>query len=72
MWDCGFPEVQTKFFLSSLPFFHHGLPNLRDNLVYSIMGEPPLDAMQSAQMLEISREEILKQIFGDVGELIDG
>lgn len=36
------------------------------------MGEPPLDAMQSAQMLEISREEILKQIFGDVGELIDG
>eukprot|EP01034_Spumella_vulgaris_P021515 gene21515-27550_t len=34
------------------------------------MAEPPLDS--GMQMPEISSEEILKQIFGDIGELIDG
>jgi hypothetical protein len=31
----------------------------------------PLD-QSGMQLPEISREEILKQIFGDIGELIDG
>lgn len=40
------------------------------------MAEPPLDTVLAAgiggTMPEISRDEILRQIFGDVGELIDG
>lgn len=36
------------------------------------MAEQPLDYNGSQQIQEISREEILKQIFGDIGELIDG
>ncbi len=38
------------------------------------MAEPPVDSVlaQSNQMSELSREDILKQIFGDIGELIDG
>ncbi len=40
------------------------------------MAEPPLDSVLAAgvssQISEVSREEILHQIFGDVGELIDG
>jgi hypothetical protein len=30
------------------------------------------DANQFSEATEISREEILRQIFGDVGELING
>jgi hypothetical protein len=39
------------------------------------MAEPPLDSVLASgmpQVAEFSREEILRQIFGDVGELIDG
>lgn len=40
------------------------------------MAEPPLDSVLAtgvaSQIPEVSREEILRQIFGDVGELIDG
>lgn len=39
------------------------------------MAEPSLDNLigdSVRQMQEISREEILKQIFGDIGELVDG
>lgn len=40
------------------------------------MADPPFDSVLSAgvasQFPEVSREEILRQIFGDVGELIDG
>ncbi len=30
------------------------------------------DPLQPDPLSEISREEILKQIFGDIGEIIDG
>lgn len=37
------------------------------------MAEPPLDSIAGVSTIsEISREEIIKQIFGDIGELIDG
>lgn len=40
------------------------------------MADPPLDSVLAAgvssQLPEVSREEILRQIFGEVGELIDG
>lgn len=49
-----------------------------DSQPHAIMAEqqPPLDNMLLGegvkQMQEISREEILKQIFGDIGELAEG
>jgi hypothetical protein len=58
------------------------LKNVRTNLSFflatvdSMGDQPPLnDALlgdSSKHMHEISREEILKQIFGDIGELADG
>jgi hypothetical protein len=37
------------------------------------MVEPPVDSvLGQGQMNEQSREDILKQIFGDIGELIEG
>jgi len=37
------------------------------------MADAPMDLGEGVkQMQEISREEILRQIFGDIGELIDG
>ena len=38
-------------------------------------GEPALDNILSdgtQEISEISREDILRQIFGDIGELLDG
>jgi hypothetical protein len=36
------------------------------------MAEPTLDSAGVHQLHDVSREEILRHLFGDIGELIDG